>query len=140
MSQDIEQGKFVLLNFIKEMNDWELKYYKLYSEDMSKYTNMALDDLTKIYSKWITQRERKYGRLSGAPSVGTPPEYDPITESIESIENIGKNKIIINTISKQIGDYTINYRYTLKCSNDEWRIDKKERYSSYKNKWENHII
>jgi len=139
MSVEIEQAKSVLLDFMKEMNVWEVKYKKLYKEDDMKYMIPAREELRAIYSKRLTNKERKTGRLAG-PNVGWPPEYDTATETIDTVEKISSDKIIIYTNSKQIQDFNERFRYTLKRVKNEWRIDKKETFSDFKEKWENLVF
>jgi hypothetical protein len=131
MNNDIEQAKSVLLNFMNEVNIWEVKYKKLYKEDDMKYMIPAHEDLRNIYLKWLTNKERKTGRLAG-PSVGYPPEYDTATEVIDAVEMVTNNKLIIYTNSEQIKDFNERFRYTLNRVRNEWRIDKKETFSDFK--------
>ncbi len=138
-NDSVEEAKYVLLHFMEEMNAWEIKYYKLYSDDTLKYMDAAVDDLRKIYAKWLTIKERKTGRSAGpGPSVGIPPEYDPNTEIVESTEESGKNKLLFYT--QQTTGFKTKLRYTLIFTKNEWRIDKKEGYDHYKEKWVNRVF
>jgi hypothetical protein len=139
MNDIIEQAKSVLLSFMNEMNLWEVKYKKLYKEDDVKYMIPAREDLRNIYLKWLTNKERKTGRLAG-PSVGYPPEYDTATEVIDTVEKISINKLVIYTDSEQIKGFNERFRYTLKRVNNEWRIGKKETFSDFKEKWVNLVF
>lgn len=135
----LEQAKSILISFMTDMNAWEVKYHKLYSEDVLKYCATAKIDLQQIYNTWLTPKKRITGRLSG-PNVGCPPEYDPQTELIEKLEENEKNKLIIYTNSEQIPGFKEQFRYTIKNYKSEWKIDKKERYSVVNKRWENIVF
>ena len=122
----------VLTNFMREMYEWDIKYYDKLVDNFEKYKEEAKKELTRIYGKYLINKTRKQGReVSGRAS--SPPEYDPELEKVERYEEIASNKIIIYT--KQGSGFMFNCRYTLKSRNNIWFIDKKETYDSYEKKW-----
>lgn len=136
---NVDHAKSILIAFISDMNAWEIKYYPLFCESIIKYENIATKELLEIYNKYLTQKDRKYGREHNL-ACRIPPEYDTDTESIESTEEIGKNKYVIYTLSTQMKEYVVKYRYTLKFIKQEWRIDKKEIFDIFKDKWVSQIF
>lgn len=61
-----------------------------------------------------------------------PPDYDVDNDEILDVE-INKNKSIV-TVQKHTG-FKDKFRYTLHFKNNEWRVDKRERFSSSEDKW-----
>jgi hypothetical protein len=70
-------------------------------------------------------------------SCGNPPEYSP-DEEIIKIEELKDKKVAIYT--QQHTGFKSQYRYTLHYKNNEWRIDKKEWFSSSEDKWQKDIL
>ncbi len=121
----------VLIFFMKEMNQWENSYRDAFMKDHGIKKEPYLIELNDIFSKWCTVKERKHGRQTSM-QVSFPPDYDPVTDKIVN-HDIIKNKAFI-TVQKETG-FKNRYLYTLNLKNKEWRIDKKERFSSEENKW-----
>lgn len=67
-------------------------------------------------------------------------KYAVTVQSIESTKEIGKNIYFIYTLSTQMKGYVVKYRYTLKFIKQEWRIDKKEIFDIFKDKWVSQIF
>jgi hypothetical protein len=100
--------------------------------------------LQDIYGRFLVPKDRKLGRLQfrdGKPrcaSIGFPPEYDPQRETIVGREAKNNKTIVIGT---ELADhlnptFKTQQRYVLILSEDGFRISKKERFSTFKNKWE----
>ncbi|EJE3221906.1 hypothetical protein M4E85_000101 [Salmonella enterica] len=121
----------VFSSFAKEMNKWEISYHTALRGDRRADKEPYREKLNAIFEKYCTKKERKYGRQT-AMDVCFPPDYDLDNDEILDIE-INKNKAII-TVQKHTG-FKDKFRYTLHFKNNEWRIDKRERFSSGENKW-----
>ncbi|MBN3230256.1 NTF2 fold immunity protein [Pectobacterium brasiliense] len=128
---ELSKAEAVLKEFILQMNRWELKYYPLFrSEGMSVHKDTAKKDLDDIYGLFCTKKERKQGRQVSL-SCGEPPEYSPDEEILSG--ELNKNKAIF--LNQQYTEAKSKFRYTLNFKDGEWRIDKKERLSSFEDKW-----
>lgn len=142
MSQEMENAKSVLVEFANRMNAWEVESYELVRSEncgLEKNLETIKSGLIAIYDQFLTKRERKTGRLAG-PDVGYPPEYDMASEEIVASESLGAGKAVIETLWTHpvMKDYSVKKRYTLVFKNKEWRVDRKEAFSSVKGKWVNH--
>lgn len=134
----INTAKLILMNFMAEMYTWEKKYFPLMinNANNNKYRELAKQELSDIYKRYLTPKKRKTGRLAG-PNVGSPPEYDPEAERIETISEENGRVIIL---TQETTGFKERLRYTLKQVHGEWRIDKKESFYQSKNKWVNYIF
>ncbi|WMT16734.1 NTF2 fold immunity protein [Serratia fonticola] len=121
----------VLVSFMKDMNKWETSYHDAFMADYCIDKKPYASELNEIFNKWCTVKERKNGRQV-AMQVSSPPDYDPENDEIMEVEVV-KNKASI-VVQKHTG-FKNKYRYTLQFKNNEWRIDKKERFSSSESKW-----
>lgn len=135
---DIENAKKALLDFMEKMNSWEINAYSLYKQEnggVEKNSEFTRNSLEEIYKLFLTQRERKTGRLANLHASQFP-EYDINLESIESYECM-KNKVVLytNKIDANIKDYITKNKYTLIKKGDSFLLDKKERYSPSNGKW-----
>lgn len=122
---------------MKEMYVWEVGLINLQKESGGAYfdTNKeeVRNNLSEIYNKFLTKKERKTGRLA-ALNFGLPTEYNPDVEKITSIEvNENQKKIIIETIYKTYLEF--KRKYTIKILQNEFKIDKREDFSPLKEKW-----
>ncbi len=117
--------------FMKEMNQWENSYRDAFIKDHFVDKEPYRIELNNIFSEWCTVKERKYGRQTSM-QVSFPPDYDPENDEIIGSDVIKKKAFI--TVQKNMG-FKNRYLYTLHFKNNEWRIDKKERFSSDENKW-----
>ncbi len=139
--RELEGVRSLLADFMQEMHDWEIKTYEMYRPESGgpeKNSVVAKVMLKEIYDKYLTDRERKTGRLVG-PSAEIPPEYDPSTEEVLSSESPSEGKVVISTrwTHPEISDFSEDRRYTLLRKAGEWRLDKKEIFSVHKGKWIN---
>ncbi|WP_241606263.1 NTF2 fold immunity protein [Rosenbergiella epipactidis] len=126
-----DESKSILLNFFSAMNKWEKDNYIQMREGGVEEQKKALDEINAIFLKFCTIRDRKVGRQASL-HCGEPPEYDVDNQPIVNIESKGKKNIIY---TEQMNRLKNKYRYTLNYKNDEWRIDKKERFSPFEDKW-----
>lgn len=121
----------VLLSFFSAMNKWEKDNYMPMREGGIEEQSKAQDEIDTIFLKFCTIRDRKIGRQASL-QCGEPPEYSIDTQPIVHVETKGK-KVVVYT--EQLNRLKNKYRYTLHFKNDEWRIDKKERFSPVEDKW-----
>jgi NTF2 fold immunity protein len=133
-----------LKKFMSEMCSWEKKLIELHKSSDGTYldsqinTDKTRNDLIEIYEKFLTIKERKTGRLA-ALDFGTPLAFNPELEKIvtTNIDSLGK-KAIVETIYSTYAE--LKRRYTLIMTTKGWRIDKREDFSAYKDKWINVIL
>ncbi|MUG31059.1 hypothetical protein FRN27_22405 [Aeromonas salmonicida] len=121
----------VLLSFFSAMNKWEKDNYMPMREGGIEEQSKAQDEIDTIFLKFCTIRDRKIGRQASL-NCGEPPEYSTDSQPIGHVETKGK-KVVIYT--EQLNRLKNKYRYTLHYKSDEWRIDKKERFSPVEDKW-----
>ena len=139
MENQINLAKQALYTFMQRMLQWETFYSELFTQegrDFEKDKTDARNALADIYSVFVSARERKTGRLN-CIHAGYPAEFDPSHETIIATEMPRANKIIFTTrwIHPDLEDWTEDHRFTMIKTHDEWQLDKKEAYSSFKNKW-----
>ncbi|EEW7499261.1 NTF2 fold immunity protein [Escherichia albertii] len=138
----IDAAKKRLFDFMSDMHQWETDTVNLYKDGgVEKHGVDASRTLSAIYSKYLTEKDRKYGRLP-VPNARFPTEYNPLQETIDSVECVSSNKIIIEThwIHPVVPDFKVKYKYALVFENNEWWIDTKKKYSPVDNKWKNVIF
>ncbi|WP_410448140.1 RhsIA family immunity protein [Lonsdalea quercina] len=121
----------VLMNFFAAMNQWEKNNLIPMREGGIEEQKKAQEEIDAIFLKFCTIRDRKIGRQASL-HCGEPPEYDADNQPIGKVETKGK-KVVIYT--DQLNRLKNKYRYTLHYKNDEWRVDKKERFSPVEDKW-----
>lgn len=143
MSADTERASAILLEFMAAMKEWENKFAPLYKQDGALvHAGQAKIELQAICEKYLTKRERKYGRMAG-PSVGWPPEFDPDAEKIVATQSADDRKVIFETLwthPTAVPTYTTQHRFTMVCKHGEWRLDRKEEYSSHQGKWTGRVL
>jgi hypothetical protein len=142
MSTDTDEAAAALLEFMSEMKAWENKFAPLYMQDgAGAHTGQAKIELEPIYDKYVTKRDRKYGK-SASPSAGWPPEFDPDAEEIVATELINARKVVIETLwthPTSVHRSTARHRFTMLCQHGKWRLDRKETYS-YQGKWVKRVL
>lgn len=119
-----------LLKFFSEMNAWEAQTWTAQRNGTDGDEQIG-NELNEIFKQYCTSKERKTGRQASL-TCSSPPEYDPATQVILSVEEAGK-KIIIYT--EQLNRLKNKYRYTLTVKDHEYKIDKKEMFDSFEEKW-----
>lgn len=142
--QDTHPALAVLREFQSSMQDWEKRYHDIFSQlerDVAVDQDNARKELQIIYGQHVTQRERKTGRLAH-PHAGFPSEFSPERETLQNIEETENGKAVIamrwhDGISD---DYYEDRRYTLLLKNGQWRLDKLQFYSDYRQRWENRTL
>jgi hypothetical protein len=144
MSGETEKASAILLEFMSAMKEWENKFATLFKRENGgpeAYGSQAKVELTSIYQKYVTKRERKFGHMA-SPSVGWPPEFDPEAEKIVATELINNRKVVIHTIwtHPTAPSFTRKHQYTMTYKNDEWRLNTKQFYSSAESKWVRRVL
>jgi hypothetical protein len=140
MTADTDKASAILLEFMSEMKGWENKFATLYKRESGgpeAHASQAKFELEQIYNKYLTNRDRKYGRMASA-SAGWPPEFDPDAEEIVATELINGRKVIFETLwthPTAVPRYTERHRFTMLYQNGRWQLDRKETYSTYQGKW-----
>ncbi|MGN6085218.1 NTF2 fold immunity protein [Trinickia sp.] len=142
--RQLESARTLLASFMQKMHEWEVKTFDLYRPENGgpeKNGSLAKAELKAIYDEYLTERDRKTGRLAG-PSAELPPEYDLSAEEFISSEPVGESKVVISTkwTHPEIGDFSEDRRYTMVWKENGWRLDKKEIFSVHKDKWINQTL
>jgi hypothetical protein len=139
MTEDSNQAVEALLGFMKAMKEWETKFATLYKRENGgpeAHADQAKVELQPIYQKYVTEKDRKSGIMSN-PSAGYPTEFDPDAEKIIGSELSSTKKVVLETqwTHPNVPVMTEKNRYTLVKKEDQWRLNKKERFDNIKNKW-----
>lgn len=142
-SSDELAGAIVHLQaFMAEMNAWETKYVELVRRDgIETIVEPARAELAAIYGTFLTERERKTGRLASV-DVGYPAAFDPQRERVEASELLanGKAVIVTNVAHPNLAiSYQEKRRYTLVPKGEAWLLDKQEHERS-NGKWVNVVF
>lgn len=119
--------KSFFIRFMNAMKEWEIAFNlgEIKSEKELK------EDLLEIFSVYCTQKDRKNARPNVLHSE-EPPEYDIDYNIIEKVEK-EKNKFILYT--QQTNKFCHQYRYIILLKDNTLKIDKKERWSAFEQKW-----
>jgi hypothetical protein len=140
MSAVPERATTISLEFMAAMREWENKFARLYRRENGRpetHAHQAKIELEPIYEKYLTKRDRKYGRMASA-SAGWPPEFDPDAGKIVATESINDRKVILESLwthPTAVPVHTEKNRFTMTYKNGEWRLDRKENYSAYQGRW-----
>ena len=120
-------------SFMSEMHHWEEVGNQYIDNDEDVPENDLLEQLKIIYSKYLTNKDRKKGRLNNF-TIMSPPEYTPTLEKITNIEITG-NVATVYTERTYAGlDEPRIYKW--KNINGSWKIDSAKQYDSYDEKWD----
>jgi hypothetical protein len=145
MTADTDKASAALLEFMSEMKGWENKFATLYKRENGgpeAHTGQAKIEIEHLYDKYVTKRDRKYGRMASG-SAGWPPEFDPGAEEIVATEPINARKVVFETLwthPTAVPPATAKHRFTMLNQNGEWRLDRKEVYSAYQGKWVKRVL
>jgi hypothetical protein len=69
MNADTEKASAILSEFMSVMKDWENKFATLYKWENGgpeAHSSQAKNELQPIYEKYLTQKERRFGRMASA--------------------------------------------------------------------------
>jgi hypothetical protein len=143
-NETIAQAQSTLKSFWAEMNTWETDAFQHRSWMGTDKIEPIARALQGIYERYLVPKDRKLGRLQfrdGKPQcadIGFPPEYDPRRETIVGREPKNSKTIVISTeLANHLNPaQKTQQRYQLVVSESGFRIAKKERFSTLKNKWQ----
>jgi hypothetical protein len=145
MTADTNNASAVLLEFMSEMKRWENKFTTLYKQENGgpeAHASQAKIEIKQIYDKYVTKRDRKYGRVASV-SAGWPPQFDPDAEEIVASELISRRMVILETLwthPTAVPRYTEKNRFTMLFQRGKWRLDRKETYDSHKGQWAKRVL
>ena len=114
--------------FCQELDQTPKEFYK--------QRENVLERLNKIFNEYLTLKDRKQGRQASL-CFSNPPEYNLATNEILSCEENGKKAYI--EVQETVG-FKERLRYTLQLKTDGWRIDKKEAYNEFEDKWQRRTL
>jgi len=127
----------VLKGFIDLMYQWNTFCQELDKKgEFYKQREIVLEQLNRIFDEYLTIKERKWGRQASL-SFSTPPEYNLATNEILTC-TVDGNKAYIE-VQETVG-FKNKIKYTIHQKQDGWRIDKKETYDEFDDKWRKGIL
>jgi hypothetical protein len=132
-----EQIKIILENFFTEMNKWEVEAHarlQVNPKDpnhIKETYEIARIGLQDIYDRFLTKKDKKNTRYNFLQS---PPEYDYLLESITSIIIKSKKKIEVETYKNNHAP--LKNQYVLLLDDEEWKIDNKKTFWTFKGRFE----
>jgi hypothetical protein len=134
-----EQPIDVLIQFMKEMNQWEKQCWEEHKETthkaMIRKLQRDLARMNKIFAKYCTPKKRVHN-LVGAYSF--PPEYDSDNEIILETVVESTRRVVIYT--KQKFGFCLHLRYVLLRKGDQWLVDNKQWRVNSNQKWKRGIL
>jgi hypothetical protein len=136
MKENRTNPEETLKSFISSMYNWNTICIELdkIPGEFHKQRDKLLEKLNQVFCEYITKKDRKYAQQL---SYSDPPEYNLATNEILSCLIDGKKAFI--EVQETVG-FKEKIKYTLHQKNDGWRIDKKEAYNEFDNKWEKRIL
>ena len=130
-----EQAFTVLKEFLLAMNKQETYWYGLKIENPEvDYKNMQKEEIDAIYAKYVTVKERKQGKQISL-STRFPSTFSPNDEIIRYELSTDNKKLTIEVHQGFDSGVERQFRYGLILKNNEWRVDKREMFDAYDNKW-----
>ncbi|SRR5258706_5043401 len=131
----------ILIQFMKEMNQWEKQRWE--EQEKSKTTRKVmilnlhreLIGMNNIFAKYCTPKKRAKN-LVGAYSF--PAEYDPDNEVIIETVIESNRRAVIYT--KQKLGFQLLIRYVLLRRGGQWLIDNKQWRTDNKQRWNRGIL
>nr|WP_298096234.1 NTF2 fold immunity protein [uncultured Shinella sp.] len=144
MKYDNDDASKFLMSFFDEMTAWGnqiIAWFDREKGSLGDHHQAAHEALAKIYGSYLTDRERKTGRVAHMSFSLGQPDYDKSIEVISDVSRPTASSFLLETTRAfPVGNYTERYRYKLVVKDGALRLDKKERYSQIKNKWIGEII
>lgn len=130
-----EQAITVLKEFLTAMNKWETYWYGLKIENPEvDYKSEQKEEIDAIYAKYVTVKERKQGKQISL-STRFPSTFSPDDEIISYELSADNKKVTIEVHQEFDSGVERQFRYGLILKNKEWRVDKREMFDFYDNKW-----
>lgn len=118
--------------FMSEMHHWEETGNQYIDNDEDVPEDELLEQLKVIYSKYLTTKDRKKGRLNNF-TIMFPPEYTPSLEKITNIEITGTTATVYTERTYAGLDEPRIYKW--KNIDGIWKIDSAKQYDTYDEKW-----
>lgn len=139
MKADRTNPEETLKGFIDSMYKWNSMCQEIdkIPHEFHNQRGIIAEKLNEIFAEYLTVKDRKYGRQAGGPSFSTPSEYNLDTNEILSCKIDGKKAFI--EVQETIG-FKEKLKYTLHLKGNEWRVDKKEAYDEFDEKWVKRIL
>jgi len=131
----------VLIQFMKEMNQWEKQRWeeqekiKENSKNILQQLRHEYVQMNKIFKKYCIPKKR-VNNIVGAYSF--PPEYDPDNEIILETVIESNRRVVIYT--KQKLGFRLFKKYVLLKKRGQWLIDNKQWRADINQKWERGIL
>ncbi len=134
--------------FVIAMNKWEVSAFENNDPSDMEYRYKIAEELALIYSEYLTSKTRLQGKLTEkegtkvCTTFRNPPTYDSHYEQIVSVEQVNKKTILIVTETTDHIDSSNKTakRYTYKIGEQTPLLERKQVYSSYKEKWVNEAL
>ncbi|WP_424407517.1 NTF2 fold immunity protein [Pasteurella sp. PK-2025] len=134
--EKVEIAQQTLLEFLDKINNWNIyaaKYIKSNGFN-AQIKKELIEPLKVILKKYCTEKLSKDLSASCSEISG----YDIHFLSIDKYEIITKNKICFFITESNRSKNT--YRYTMIYRDEKWRIDQKQVFRKFNNKWEKSYI
>lgn len=132
----VDEAYAVLHQFIGSMHHWEVTYWQAIAEKGRGAVSTDMKrDLDVIFETYCTRKERKTGRQI-ALHCGHPPEYHVDEKFVAG--DLVKEAVVIETLQHHI--LANRFRYTMRLHGGEWKVDRKEQYDSFDEKWVKHEL
>ena len=120
-----------LTAFVDAMHQWEVTAHEAVwsgQEGVDARLQAALD---AVFTEHCTPKRRQHGRRAGRTAARLP-DYDVTTQPVLSVERRGRRAQVWTT--KTDGLHT-RYRYTLVLTGVGWRVDRREMYDGFEERW-----
>ena len=133
---EVDEAYAVLRHFIGSMHHWEVTYWQAIAEKGRGTVSTDMKrDLDVIFETYCTHKKRETGRQV-ALHCGHPPEYRVDEEFVAG--TWAKNAVVIETLQHHI--LASRFGSTMRLHGSEWKVDRKEQYDSFDEKWVNHEL
>jgi len=135
-----DECRDVLKGFMREMCEWEVKYYKksldaIENDSLEPDLEVVMhDDLLKIFKTFVAEGGINYDRVENLV-CGRHPEYDLGSDKLE-VEVVGDNHVLV--VIKKTKGLTPVFRLTLAETDGKCMVVSRELQSG--NKWKKTYI
>lgn len=113
----------LIVSFTRQLNELDKKYHPLLQDkdqDSSAVFTAHRADALKIYSQYLTQRER-----TCYTGISSPPKFSGVEKMERGTVEWGKNRAVATIYTKD----SLDFQFTLICKNGQWLINSyKQRY------------
>src|SRR5688572_16036712 len=138
---ETEKAKGVLLEFIREMHDWEVEAHNFYVSNreeisMKEAYQVINRSLDLVFEKYLSAKVRRNTRHG---TISHPPDYNPQTEVVVSVTARSGTRIDIETLAR-LKSESLQFLYVMLKEEAGWKIDHKKCFHTFKGKWESAIL